>query len=164
MIGFNGASAGGHCESFRTRAIARADRCCDDDNNADAMDVTCSVASQRAKKAAGCVCGRSPAATSASCSQPRTAPHAAHLRALSEERVQFNAAGQVELELETPGRDGATHLVVSAGVHAASGGTGAATDVAPDSVPRCADAQRQAAGAGYAAGASKAGPSRETGD
>ena len=30
--------------------------------------------------------------------------------ALSEERVQLNAAGQVELKLETPWRDGTTHL------------------------------------------------------
>jgi hypothetical protein len=33
--------------------------------------------------------------------------------ALSDERVQLNAAGQVELELKTPWRDGATHLVMS---------------------------------------------------
>jgi hypothetical protein len=33
--------------------------------------------------------------------------------ALSEERVQVNAAGQVELELKTPWRDGTTHLVMS---------------------------------------------------
>ena len=32
---------------------------------------------------------------------------------LSDERVQLNAAGQVELELETPWRDGTTHLVMS---------------------------------------------------
>ncbi len=34
-------------------------------------------------------------------------------RALSDERVQLNAAGQVELELKTPWRDGTTHLVMS---------------------------------------------------
>ncbi|MCW5581627.1 MAG: transposase, partial [Luteimonas sp.] len=33
--------------------------------------------------------------------------------ALSGERVQLNAAGQVELELKTPWRDGTTHLVIS---------------------------------------------------
>ena len=33
--------------------------------------------------------------------------------ALSDERVQLNAAGQVELKLKTPWRDGTTHLVVS---------------------------------------------------
>ena len=33
--------------------------------------------------------------------------------ALSDERVQLNAAGQVELKLKTPWRDGMTHLVMS---------------------------------------------------
>ncbi len=33
--------------------------------------------------------------------------------ALSEERVQLNAAGQVGLKLKTPWRDGTTHLVMS---------------------------------------------------
>ena len=33
--------------------------------------------------------------------------------ALSDERVQVNAAGQVELKLKTPWRDGTTHLVLS---------------------------------------------------
>ena len=33
--------------------------------------------------------------------------------ALSDERIRVNAAGQVELELKTPWRDGTTHLVVS---------------------------------------------------
>ncbi len=33
--------------------------------------------------------------------------------ALSEERIQVNAAGQVQLELKTPWRDGTTHLVLS---------------------------------------------------
>jgi hypothetical protein len=33
--------------------------------------------------------------------------------ALSEERVQLNAAGQVELKLKSPWRDGTTHLVMS---------------------------------------------------
>jgi hypothetical protein len=33
--------------------------------------------------------------------------------ALSDERVQLNAAGQVELQLKTPWRDGTTHLVMS---------------------------------------------------
>lgn len=33
--------------------------------------------------------------------------------ALSDEPVQIDAAGQVELKLKTPWRDGATHLVMS---------------------------------------------------
>ena len=33
--------------------------------------------------------------------------------ALSDERVQLNGAGQVELKLKTPWRDGTTHLVMS---------------------------------------------------
>ena len=33
--------------------------------------------------------------------------------ALSDERVQLNAAGLVELKLKTPWRDGTTHLVMS---------------------------------------------------
>ncbi len=33
--------------------------------------------------------------------------------ARSDARVQLNAAGQVELKLETPWRDGTTHLVTS---------------------------------------------------
>jgi hypothetical protein len=33
--------------------------------------------------------------------------------ALSDERVQVNAAGQVELKLKTPWRDGTTHLVMT---------------------------------------------------
>jgi len=33
--------------------------------------------------------------------------------ALSDQRVQINAAGQVELKLKTPWRDGTTHLVMS---------------------------------------------------
>jgi hypothetical protein len=33
--------------------------------------------------------------------------------ALSDERVQLNAAGQVTLKLKTPWRDGTTHLVMS---------------------------------------------------
>ena len=33
--------------------------------------------------------------------------------ALSDERVQIDAAGQVELKLKTPWRDGTTHLVMS---------------------------------------------------
>jgi hypothetical protein len=33
--------------------------------------------------------------------------------ALSDERVELNAAGQVELKLKTPWRDGTTHLVMS---------------------------------------------------
>jgi Putative transposase len=33
--------------------------------------------------------------------------------ALSDERVQLNAAGQLELQLKTPWRNGTTHLVMS---------------------------------------------------
>ena len=33
--------------------------------------------------------------------------------ALSDERIRVNAAGQVQLELKTPWRDGTTHLVMS---------------------------------------------------
>ena len=33
--------------------------------------------------------------------------------ALSDERIQVDAAGQVELELETPWRDGTTHVGMS---------------------------------------------------
>ena len=33
--------------------------------------------------------------------------------ALADERVQLNAAGQVDLKLKTPWRDGTTHLVMS---------------------------------------------------
>jgi hypothetical protein len=33
--------------------------------------------------------------------------------ALSDERVQLNAAGQVELKVKTPWRDGTTHLLMS---------------------------------------------------
>jgi hypothetical protein len=33
--------------------------------------------------------------------------------ALSDERIQLNAAGQVELKLKTPWRDGTTHLMMS---------------------------------------------------
>jgi hypothetical protein len=33
--------------------------------------------------------------------------------ALSDERIQLNAAGQVELQLKTPWRDGTTHLLMS---------------------------------------------------
>ena len=36
-----------------------------------------------------------------------------HRPALSDERVQVNTAGQVELKLKTPWRDGTTHLVLS---------------------------------------------------
>ncbi|MCZ2438934.1 MAG: transposase [Burkholderiales bacterium] len=35
------------------------------------------------------------------------------LQVQSDERVQLNAAGQVELKLKTPWRDGTTHLVMS---------------------------------------------------
>ncbi|MFN7482671.1 MAG: transposase [Betaproteobacteria bacterium] len=62
--------------------------------------------------------------------------------ALSDERVQLNAAGQVELKLKTPWRDGTTHLVMSPlefmqrlAAGAAEGrpsGSRAAAEVAPD--------------------------------
>jgi len=38
-------------------------------------------------------------------------PH--HRPALSNERVQLNAAGRVELKLKTPWRDGTAHLIMS---------------------------------------------------
>ena len=59
--------------------------------------------------------------------------------ALSDERVQLNAAGQVELKLKTPWRDGTTHLVMSP----------------PESMQRLA-----AGGAAGAAGARGGQPSR----
>src|SRR5215831_4443849 len=73
--------------------------------------------------------------------------------ALSDERVQLNAAGQVELKLKTPWRDGTTHLVMSPlefmqRLAALARGRGA-----PDPVPWGDDPERQAAGAGGAAGA-----------
>ena len=69
--------------------------------------------------------------------------------ALANERVQCNAAGQVELELKTPWRDGTTHLVMSsAGVHAAACSPGAAAAIAPDPLSRRAGPEREAALAG----------------
>jgi Putative transposase len=53
--------------------------------------------------------------------------------ALSDERVQFNAARQVELKLKTPWRDGTIAPGHEpAGVHAAAGGAGATAEPAPD--------------------------------
>ncbi|HMO46082.1 MAG TPA: transposase [Rubrivivax sp.] len=37
----------------------------------------------------------------------------ARSRRLPDERIELNAAGQVELELETPWRGGTTHIVMS---------------------------------------------------
>jgi hypothetical protein len=83
--------------------------------------------------------------------------------ALSEERVQLNAAGQVELKLKTPWRDGTTHLVMSPlefmqrrAARATKGrvsGSRAAAEVAPDQVPRSTGPGRKAQAAGGAAGA-----------
>ena len=73
--------------------------------------------------------------------------------ALASERVQTNAAGQVELKLKTPSRDGTSHPApVAAGVHAAAGCAGAQTQAAPDSLSWRSRTQRQAARAGGAAG------------
>ncbi|MFO0204812.1 MAG: transposase, partial [Betaproteobacteria bacterium] len=65
--------------------------------------------------------------------------------ALSDERVQLNAAGQVELKLKTPWRDGTTHLVLSPlefrqrlaarATEGCSSGTRAAAAAAPHPVP-----------------------------
>jgi hypothetical protein len=52
---------------------------------------------------------------------------------LANDRVQCNAAGQVELKFKTPWRDGTTHQVmIAAGVHATLGGAGAKATVASD--------------------------------
>jgi hypothetical protein len=82
--------------------------------------------------------------------------------ALSDERVQLNAAGQVELKLKTPWRDGTTHLVMSPlefmqrlAARATEGrpsGTRAAAAAASHPVPWGAGTQRQAAVMGRAAG------------
>ncbi|MFN9574885.1 MAG: transposase, partial [Betaproteobacteria bacterium] len=72
--------------------------------------------------------------------------------ALSDERVQLNAAGQVELKLKTPWRDGTTHLVMSPlefmqrlaarATEGCSSGTRAAAAAAPHPVPWGAGTQR----------------------
>ncbi|MFY7866514.1 transposase zinc-binding domain-containing protein [Roseateles sp.] len=82
--------------------------------------------------------------------------------ALSDERVQLNAAGQVELKLKTPWRDGTTHRVMSPlefmqrlAARATEGrpsGTRAAAAAASHPVPWGAGTQRQAAVMGRAAG------------
>ena len=82
--------------------------------------------------------------------------------ALSDERVQLNAAGQVELKLKTPWRDGTTHLVMSPlefmqrlaarATEGCSSGTRAAAAAASHPVPWGAGTQRQAAVMGRAAG------------
>ena len=83
--------------------------------------------------------------------------------ALADERVQLNAAGQVQLKLKTAWRDGTTHLVMSPlefmqrlAAQATEGrlsGTCATAQAAPDPVPRGAGSEREAALAGGAAGA-----------
>ncbi len=82
--------------------------------------------------------------------------------ALSHERIQLNAAGQVELKLKTPWRDGATHLVMSplefmqrlaaTATEGRPSGTRAAAAAAPDPLSWGAGTERQAADAGGAAG------------
>ncbi len=82
--------------------------------------------------------------------------------ALSDERVQLNAAGQVELKLKTPWRDGTTHLVMSPlefmqrlaarAIEERPSVAHAAAAAAPDPVPRRSCAECQAAPAGGAAG------------
>ncbi|MCA3181376.1 MAG: transposase [Burkholderiales bacterium] len=81
---------------------------------------------------------------------------------LSDERVQLNAAGQVELKLKTPWRDGTTHLVMAPlefmqrlAARATEGrpsGTRAAAEAAPHPVPRRSGPEREAAATGGAAG------------
>jgi len=82
--------------------------------------------------------------------------------AVPDERVQLNAAGQVELKLKTPWRDGTTHLVMSPlefmqrlaarATEGCSSGTRAAAAAASHPVPWGAGTQRQAAVMGRAAG------------
>ena len=81
--------------------------------------------------------------------------------ALSDERVQLNAAGQVELKLKAPWRDGTTHLIMSPlefmqrlAARATEGrpsGSRGAAQVAPDQVPRSIGPEREAQAAGGAA-------------
>jgi hypothetical protein len=81
--------------------------------------------------------------------------------ALSDERVQLNAAGQVELKLKTPWRDGTTHRVMSPlefmqrlaarATEGCSSGTRAAAAAAPHPVPWGAGPEREAAASGGAA-------------
>jgi hypothetical protein len=66
--------------------------------------------------------------------------------ALSDERVQLDAAGQVELKLKTPWRDGTTHVVMSPLEFMQR--VAAAAQAAPDQAPRRAGAERKAALAG----------------
>jgi hypothetical protein len=83
--------------------------------------------------------------------------------ALADERVQLNAAGQVELKLKTPWRDGTTHLVMRPleflqrlAARATEGRLScarAAAQAAPDPLPWGAGPERQAALAGGAPGA-----------
>ncbi|MBN8507362.1 MAG: transposase [Burkholderiales bacterium] len=72
--------------------------------------------------------------------------------ALSDARVQLNAAGQVESQAQdTVARRHHAPGDEPAGVHAAAGGAGAEAAVASDQVPWCAGTEREAAGAGGAA-------------
>jgi len=85
--------------------------------------------------------------------------------ALADERVQLNAAGQVELKLKTPWRDGTTHLVMSPlecmqrlAARATEGRLSCAratAQAAPDPLPWGAGSEREAALAGGAAGAAQ---------
>jgi hypothetical protein len=85
--------------------------------------------------------------------------------ALADERVQLNAAGQVELKLKTPWRDGTTHLVMNPlefmqrlAARATEGRLSCAratAQAAPDPLPWGAGSERQAALAGGAAGAAQ---------
>jgi hypothetical protein len=85
--------------------------------------------------------------------------------ALADQRVQLNAAGQVELKLKTPWRDGTTHLVMSPleflqrlAAPATEGRlsrAGATAQAAPHTIPWGAGSERQAALAGGAAGAAQ---------
>ena len=85
--------------------------------------------------------------------------------ALADERVQLNDAGQVELKLKTPWRDGTTHLVMSPleflqrlAARATEGRLSrarATAQAAPDPLPWGAGPERQAALAGGAPGAAQ---------
>jgi len=86
---------------------------------------------------------------------------------LSDERLQLNAAGQVELKLKTPWRDGTTHLVMSPleFMQRLAALVPRPRLHPPDPVPRGAGTERQAEAAGGAAGAAgaRAGQRRRSG-
>jgi len=85
--------------------------------------------------------------------------------ALADERVQLNDAGQVELKLKTPWRDGTTHLVMcplefmqrlaALATEGRLSCARATAQAAPDPLPWCARPECQAALAGGAAGAAQ---------